>query len=268
MQLLRRFLTLPIILAIVAFFVVLCLAVALLRPGSSSGNGAAGNSISDRIGNIFSGLRPNAAGPAPLTPVAAAPAAAAPAVPAAQPAVPAAPAAPAPTPVPTPIPAPTAVVVQQVVPVPATNANGTPIAGSAGAVTTNADTSGGSGEVVTGGEAGGVQCGTRVIHTVRAGENLFRIGLRYNTTASAIARLNRITNVRAVSVGRRLVVVACARGGGSSVYYASRSGTYIVRAGDTLFSIASRFGINVQYLCRVNGLYTSLIVPGQTLVIP
>jgi hypothetical protein len=81
--------------------------------------------------------------------------------------------------------------------------------------------------------------------------------------------LNRITNVRNVSVGRRLVVVACARGGGSSgAYYASRSGTYVVRAGDTLFSIASRFGINVQYLCRVNGLYTSLIVPGQTLVIP
>ena len=119
------------------------------------------------------------------------------------------------------------------------------------------------------GEAGGVQCGTRVIHTVRAGENLFRIGLRYNTTASAIARLNRITNVRNVSVGRRLVVVACARGGGSSgAYYSARSGTYMVRAGDTLFSIASRFGINVQYLCRVNGLYTNLIVPGQTLVIP
>jgi LysM repeat protein len=263
MQLLRRFLTLPIILAIVAFFVVLCVAVAFLRPGSTSGNGAAGNSISDRIGNIFSGLRPNAAGPAPLTPVAAAPAAA-PAAPAAQPAAPApaAPAAPAPTPAPTPIPAPTAVVVQPITPVPPVNAKGTVISGNAGA-------SSGSGEVTGSGEAGGVQCGTRVIHTVRAGENLFRIGLRYNTTASAIARLNRITNVRAVSVGRRLVVVACARGGGSSgAYYAARSGTYVVRAGDTLFSIASRFGINVQYLCRVNGLYTSLIVPGQTLVIP
>jgi LysM repeat protein len=157
------------------------------------------------------------------------------------------------------------------------NTEGNVIAGNGGGVVVNNNTgtnnTGNAGAGTTGttvgGEAGGVQCGTRLYHTVRAGENLFRIGLRYNTTATAIARLNRITNVRAVSVGRRLVIVACARGsGGSGAYFSSRSGTYVVRPGDTLFRIALRFGVNVQYLCRVNGLYTSLIVPGQTLVIP
>jgi LysM repeat protein len=147
--------------------------------------------------------------------------------------------------------------------VPPLNADGKVIQGSSGG-----STGGEVGASAGAGDAGGVTCGTRIIHTVRAGENLFRIGLRYNTTASAIARLNRITNVRNISVGRRLVVVACARGGSSGAYYSSRSGTYVVRAGDTLFSIALRFGVNVQYLCRVNGLYTSLIVPGQTLIIP
>ena len=260
MQQLRRFLV-PIILLFVLFLAILLFAVTLLRPRATTGDAANAGAASNS-GGLFSNLFPQAAGPVQPT---AAPAAAQVAAPAAapQPAA-AAPAAQA-TPMPTAIPVPTAVVVMQLTPVPAVNTNGNVINGNAATTSTSSNN---SGSVDTNNEAGGVQCGTRVIHTVRAGENLFRIGLRYNTTATAIARLNRITNVRNVSVGRRLVVVACARGGGSGAYFASRSGMYAVRAGDTLFSIASRFGVNVQYLCRVNGLYTSLIVPGQTLVIP
>ncbi len=109
-------------------------------------------------------------------------------------------------------------------------------------------------------------CNTRVTHTVRAGENLFRIALRYRTTAAAVARMNGITNVRRVSVGQRLRIVACARG--YSNPRVSRGASYVVQPGDTIFRIALRYGVNVQYLCSVNGLYSNLIVPGQTLIIP
>ena len=262
MQQLRRFLV-PIILLFLAILVILVFTVAFLRSRTATGDAANGT------GGFLTSLLPQAAGPVQPTAAPAAQAAAAPAVPAAapQPAAAApAPAAAQPAPLPTAIPAPTAVIVQQLTPVPAINTKGNVLSGNAVAGSNSGTSSNtGSGDSA---EAGGVQCGTRVIHTVRADENLFRIGLRYKTTAAAIARLNRITNVRTVSVGRRLVVVACARGGGSGAYYSSRSGTYAVRAGDTLFSIASRFGVNVKYLCQVNGLYTSLIVPGQTLVIP
>lgn len=65
-----------------------------------------------------------------------------------------------------------------------------------------------------GGSSGGgpVGCNRRIIHVVRSGENLFRIGLRYNTTASAIARLNGLPDVRTVRAGQRLVVITCQRG--------------------------------------------------------
>jgi murein DD-endopeptidase MepM/ murein hydrolase activator NlpD len=41
-------------------------------------------------------------------------------------------------------------------------------------------------------------------HTVRQGENLYRIGLRYGVPAAQIARVNRIRDVTTVSVGTRL----------------------------------------------------------------
>ncbi len=109
-------------------------------------------------------------------------------------------------------------------------------------------------------------CNTRVTHTVRVGENLFRIALRYRTTAAAVARMNGITNVRRVSVGQRLRILVCGRG--YSGNRAPRGAAYVVQPGDTIFRIALRYGVNVQYLCSINGLYSNLIVPGQTLVIP
>src|SRR5256712_2096253 len=43
---------------------------------------------------------------------------------------------------------------------------------------------------------------------------------------------------------------------------------YVVSRGDTLFSIARRFGITVAVLKQANGLTSDLIRPGQRLVIP
>lgn len=56
---------------------------------------------------------------------------------------------------------------------------------------------------------GNVRCGVRVYHTVRPGENLFRIALRYNTTISSIARRNGIHDTRLVRAGQRLTIVTC-----------------------------------------------------------
>ena len=47
---------------------------------------------------------------------------------------------------------------------------------------------------------------TGVIHHVRPGENLYRIGLRYGISAKRIARANGIRNERTLRVGQRLFV--------------------------------------------------------------
>ena len=43
-------------------------------------------------------------------------------------------------------------------------------------------------------------------HVVRAGENLYRIALRYGTTVAALARLNGIRNPNRVFAGQRLII--------------------------------------------------------------
>jgi LysM repeat protein len=50
---------------------------------------------------------------------------------------------------------------------------------------------------------------------------------------------------------------------------ASTQRTYTVRAGDTVFAIAMRLGVNWQEMLRVNQLTEpSLLQPGQVLIIP
>jgi LysM repeat protein len=49
---------------------------------------------------------------------------------------------------------------------------------------------------------------------------------------------------------------------------ASSGGSYIVQAGDTLFSISQRYGTSVEAIVSANGLNSDLVQIGQTLTIP
>lgn len=53
------------------------------------------------------------------------------------------------------------------------------------------------------------------VHVVSRGENLFRIALRYNTSVTAIAAANGITDPTLIFVGQRLVI-PCGSGGGTT----------------------------------------------------
>ena len=45
--------------------------------------------------------------------------------------------------------------------------------------------------------------------------------------------------------------------------------TYIVKKGDTLYSIAERYGTSIEILCQLNGIENpNLIYVGQTLILP
>ena len=102
------------------------------------------------------------------------------------------------------------------------------------------------------------------VHIVQRGENLFRIALRYGTTTQALAAANGIVNTNRVYVGQRLVIP------GHGATPPTPSGqTYTVRRGDTLSSIASRFGVSMWTLAQVNSIRNpSFIYVGQVLRIP
>lgn len=106
------------------------------------------------------------------------------------------------------------------------------------------------------------------IHVVRPGENLYRIALRYGTTINAIASANGIHNPRLIYVGQRLIIP-----GGGGHWHGGYTGgcrcTYVVHRGDTLSSIAWRYGTSVWTLARMNGLANpNYIWAGQRLCVP
>ena len=112
-------------------------------------------------------------------------------------------------------------------------------------------------------------------HVVQPGENLFRIALKYGTTWPALAAANNLTNPNLIYVGQVLIIPAP---GGTTTPPSqpqptaappTTPQTYTVVAGDTLTSIALRFGTTVNALVQANGIVNpNLIYVGQVLNIP
>jgi len=101
---------------------------------------------------------------------------------------------------------------------------------------------------------------------VQRGENLYRIATRYGTTVQAIMNANGLRNANLIYVGQRLTIPTSSAGGSSGS--ASR-GVHVVKRGETLSSIARRYGTTVQAIMNNNGLRNAnLIYVGQRLTLP
>jgi LysM repeat protein len=133
----------------------------------------------------------------------------------------------------------------------------------------------------------------QIIHVVQPGENLFRIGLKYGVSWTALMEANGLTDTT-IYVGQRLIIplgddapaAASPSPADSAPGPASppptesapaappaptsaSSTTYVIQRGDTLFNIATRYSLTVDQLAAANGIANpSLIHTGQTLAIP
>ncbi len=102
---------------------------------------------------------------------------------------------------------------------------------------------------------------TGTIHIVQRGQTLEGIARWYGVDLWTLARANGIVNPNRIYVGQRLVI--------PTGYSAPLGATYIVKPGDTLYSIARRYGVSVWAIAQANGIYNlQLIYVGQRLVIP
>jgi LysM repeat protein len=98
-------------------------------------------------------------------------------------------------------------------------------------------------------------------YTVQPGDTLTGIAARYNVSVDAIVTANNLPNRSTIYVGQSLVIPT---GTGQQQ---QATGTYIVQTGDTLSSIALRYGTTIAALELANKLSSSVIYVGQTLVI-
>ena len=100
------------------------------------------------------------------------------------------------------------------------------------------------------------------IYIVQPGDTLWSIARRFGTTVEAIAWVNGIINPWYIYIGQRLVIPGGIEPPPSQV-------VYTVRWGDTLWSIARRFGTTAWAIALANNLWNpNFIYVGQRLIIP
>ena len=112
-------------------------------------------------------------------------------------------------------------------------------------------------------------------YTVQAGDTLYGIARRSGMSLNTLLSLNGLSQSSVIRPGQKLklsgasnATVASPVSYKSTASSASTSGTYTVKAGDTLYRIAYNHGISLTTLLSINGLSeTSTILPGQQLVV-
>lgn len=96
------------------------------------------------------------------------------------------------------------------------------------------------------------------VYVVKPGDTLYMIARNFNTTIEILMKFNNIPNPNFIYIGQKITVP----------YSPPEAIIYTVNPGDTLFSIAQRYGTSVQNLITFNYLDDpNLIYPGQRLVV-
>ncbi|MGD8794149.1 MAG: LysM domain-containing protein, partial [Anaerolineae bacterium] len=87
-------------------------------------------------------------------------------------------------------------------------------------------------------------------HVVQPGENLTQIAARYGTSVQALMQANGLSNPNFVWVGQRLAIP----GSGGGAAPGGSGGHHVVQWGETLYSIAARYGTTATAIASANGL--------------
>ena len=104
-------------------------------------------------------------------------------------------------------------------------------------------------------------------YTVRSGDNLSQIARAHGSSVSALRQANDLKG-NLINIGQKLIVPhgATTLQADSSSPAPATERTYTVQTGDSLYSIAQRFGVQVKQLRAWNSVDT-LLQPGQQLTL-
>jgi LysM repeat protein len=90
-------------------------------------------------------------------------------------------------------------------------------------------------------------------YTVKKGDTVSDLALRFGSSTSEIRKLNGLTNPHQIAKGQRLRVPARNGNGGEKIAN-GRWITYVVKKGDSLWKIAKAFGVLMERLISWNNL--------------
>lgn len=106
--------------------------------------------------------------------------------------------------------------------------------------------------------------GQLITYTVRSGDTLGKIALRYKTSVTSLRALN---NLRGSTIYRGQKIKVMPGNSGSNFAAATRQIHHTVKRGDTLYDLAVKYGTTTRTIMNSNNLRSSAIKPGQTLTI-
>ena len=95
-------------------------------------------------------------------------------------------------------------------------------------------------------------------YTVQRGDTLYSISRKFNVPVDRIKEINNLTSNN-ISIGQRIYL--------TDNNEPTTNNNYIVKRGDTLYSIARDNNISVEELKRINNITNNNIYPGQELII-
>ena len=109
-------------------------------------------------------------------------------------------------------------------------------------------------------------CPGGFLYTIRAGDTFFSLASRFGVTVQALTSANPGVNPNNLQVGQQICIPAPA----PTPSPGTCSGfIYIVQSGDTLFSLAQRFGTTVAAITAANpGINPNQLQVGQQVCIP
>lgn len=118
------------------------------------------------------------------------------------------------------------------------------------------------------------------VYVVQPGDTLFAIALRFDVTTADIAATNDLSNPNLIFVGQRLIIPGSKPVAEPAIVTSQDEANdtappsvspkvYVVKPGDTLMAIATRFGLAATDLALANSIHNpDYIYIGQQLVIP
>ncbi len=111
-------------------------------------------------------------------------------------------------------------------------------------------------------------------YQMKSGDTLLGLAKKYHIQVDDIITLNKIKNPRAIQIGTNLILplkegyTKLPQNVHGDVYVRSYRKTYKVRSGDSLWSIARRFGVSEKELRVWNRLgWSNMLKPGQELTV-
>lgn len=93
-------------------------------------------------------------------------------------------------------------------------------------------------------------------YKVVSGDSLYKIAKKYNVTVDSIKELNNLTS-NLLSIGQTIKIPTTS----------TNERTYIVKSGDSLYSIAKEFNTTIDNLKKLNNLSSNMLSIGQILII-